>query len=99
MKSWTPDIDPATIPDKVLARSERGRRNAGRRKVARSGVLWKKHTAKPRAAGAKPAWTGAPWKGLNRNKRMETTMEQTQQYENRSALRSDRSMVVESAHL
>ena len=31
MKTWTDDIDPCTIPDSVL-KSERARRNAGRRK-------------------------------------------------------------------
>ena len=42
MKSWTPNIDPATIPDDVL-KSERARRNAAKRASYSGGIYWKQH--------------------------------------------------------
>src|SRR5450759_2668798 len=42
MRSWTTDIDPASIPDEVL-KSERARRNALKRTSYSGGVYWSKH--------------------------------------------------------
>jgi hypothetical protein len=42
MRSWAPDIDPATIPDSVL-KTERARRNAAKRGSYSGGAFWKAH--------------------------------------------------------
>ena len=42
MKRWSHDIDPATIPDDVLA-SERGRRNNSKIQNRAGGGVWSKH--------------------------------------------------------
>ena len=42
MRSWTANIDPATIPDDVL-KSERARRNAVKRTSYSGGIYWKRH--------------------------------------------------------
>ena len=41
---WNERIDPATIPDDVLA-SERGKRNAAKRQNVSGGGVWAKHRA------------------------------------------------------
>jgi hypothetical protein len=41
-RPWGPDIDPATIPDEVI-KTERGRRNAAKRKTYSGGVYWAEH--------------------------------------------------------
>src|SRR5215471_21481715 len=52
LKPWTPDIDPATIPDEVL-KSERGRRNAGRRQSYTGGVVWARHNPRLENSGCR----------------------------------------------
>ena len=42
MKQWHDDIDPASIPDEVIA-SENGRRNARKRETYTGGIYWKRH--------------------------------------------------------
>jgi hypothetical protein len=42
LKRWSDKIDPATIPDEVIA-SENARRNARKRKSYSGGVVWAKH--------------------------------------------------------
>jgi len=42
VRSWTANIDPATIPDDVL-KSERARRNAVKRTSYSGGIYWKRH--------------------------------------------------------
>ena len=39
---WTDQIDPATIPDQVIA-SEHGKRNARKRQSYTGGDVWAKH--------------------------------------------------------
>ena len=61
VKSWSPDIDPATIPDQILL-SERARRNARKRQSisafpARSSVAQATPTRKRRRCGN----SGGPW--------------------------------------
>ena len=45
LKSWSANIDPATIPDEVL-KSERARRNALKRESYTGGVFWRRHNPK-----------------------------------------------------
>jgi hypothetical protein len=42
MKPWTDNIDPASIPDHIVA-SEAGKRNARKRKSYTGGVYWAEH--------------------------------------------------------
>ncbi len=42
MKPWHDDIDPASIPDEVIA-SENGRRNARKRSSYTGGLYWAHH--------------------------------------------------------
>ena len=50
LKPWTPNIDPATIPDEIL-KAERARRNARKRTTYTGGLYWRKHN--PKAAGCR----------------------------------------------
>jgi len=45
LRPWSDNIDPATIPDEVLA-TERGKRNAAKRKTRSGGLVWGKHNPK-----------------------------------------------------
>lgn len=45
MKQWHDGIDPASIPDEVIA-SEHGKRNARKRSSYTGGVYWKEHNPK-----------------------------------------------------
>lgn len=45
LRSWTDDINPATIPDAVIA-SENARRNARKRKSYTGGIEWARHNPK-----------------------------------------------------
>lgn len=42
---WTDNVDPATIPDAVIA-SEHGKRNARKRQSYTGGAVWAKHNSK-----------------------------------------------------
>jgi hypothetical protein len=42
LRQWSPDIDPATIPDDVIV-SENARRNARKRKSYTGGLVWARH--------------------------------------------------------
>jgi hypothetical protein len=42
MKTWTDDIDPATIPDEIIIR-ERAKRNNAKRQTLSGGEIWKHH--------------------------------------------------------
>jgi hypothetical protein len=45
LRPWTDKIDPATIPDAVIA-SENARRNARKRQSYTGGAVWAKHNGK-----------------------------------------------------
>lgn len=72
-RPWTDKIDPATIPDAVIA-SEHGKRNARKRKSYTGGAVWAKHN--PEVANCRCARCNA--RRAKDKKRRRPTMKQRQ---------------------